>query len=129
MIGANCGNGPAEIETVMTQMAQHRPEGVYLIAQSNAGMPQWEEGKIRYDATPEVMADYALRLRDLGVNVIGACCGSSPAHIAAMHAALEAAAGTPVAGPPPVEAPAIESAESRAARAASRRAERHGRGQ
>jgi 5-methyltetrahydrofolate--homocysteine methyltransferase len=128
VIGANCGNGPAEIETVMTQMAQHRPEGVYLIAQSNAGMPQWEGGKIRYDATPDVMADYAVRLRDLGVNVIGACCGSSPAHIAAMRAALESAAGLPVAGPPPLEAPAIESAESRSARAAARRAERHARG-
>ena len=45
VIGANCGNGPAEIETVMTQMAQHRPAGVYLMAQSNAGMPKWMDGQ------------------------------------------------------------------------------------
>jgi len=129
VIGANCGNGPAEIETVMTQMAQHRPEGVYLMAQSNAGMPKWNEGKISYDGTPEIMADYALRLRALGVNVIGACCGSTPTHIAAIHDTLEAHANDPIPGPPAAEqASHIESAESRATRAASRRAERHGRG-
>lgn len=127
IIGANCGNGPSEIETVMTQMAQYRPEGVYLMAQSNAGMPQYVQGAIRYDGTPDIMADYALRLRSLGVNIIGACCGSTPAHIAAMRAALDSAQDQPIAGPPQVDGEAngqIESAESRAARAAARRSER-----
>lgn len=127
VIGANCGNGPSEIETVMTQMAQYRPAGVYLMAQSNAGMPQYVNGAIRYDGTPDIMADYALRLRDLGVNIIGACCGSTPAHIAAMRAALDKAKDQPIAGPPQVasaENGQIESAESRAARAAARRSER-----
>lgn len=124
VVGANCGNGPAEIEIVMTQMAQHRPEGVFLMAQSNAGMPKWAGGEISYDGTPEIMADYALRLRAMGVNLIGACCGSTPAHIKAIAAALDAAKDEPVAGPPALEAAAIESAESRAGRAASRRAER-----
>jgi len=125
VIGANCGNGPTEIETVMTQMAQYRPAGVYLMAQSNAGLPQYVNGAIEYDGTPEVMADFALRLRDLGVNIIGACCGSTPAHIAAMSAALVAAKDRPIAGPPPLSAEAqIESAESRTARGAARRSER-----
>jgi 5-methyltetrahydrofolate--homocysteine methyltransferase len=126
VIGANCGNGPAEIETVMTQMAQYRPEGVFLIAQSNAGMPQYVAGKIQYDGTPAVMADNALVSRNLGINVIGACCGSTPTHIAAMRAALEAAQDEPIPGPPPVTEPvsAIESPESRAARSAARRRER-----
>lgn len=127
VIGANCGNGPSEIETVMTQMAQYRPAGVYLMAQSNAGMPQYVNGAIRYDGTPDIMADYALRLRNLGVNIIGACCGSTPAHIAAMRAALDKAKDQPIAGPPQVasaENGQIESAESRAARAAARRSER-----
>ncbi|MEZ4674518.1 MAG: homocysteine S-methyltransferase family protein [Caldilineaceae bacterium] len=73
----NRGNGPSEIETVMTQMAQYRPAGVYLMAQSNAGMPQYVNGAIHYDGTPAIMADFALRLRNLGVNIIGACCGST----------------------------------------------------
>lgn len=126
VIGANCGNGPAEIETVMTQMAQYRPDGVYLMAQSNAGMPQYVNGAIHYDGTPAVMADYALRLRNLGINIIGACCGSTPEHIAAMRAALDGAKDEPIAGPPPINGDSgqIENAESRAARAAARRTER-----
>jgi 5-methyltetrahydrofolate--homocysteine methyltransferase len=123
--GANCGNGPAEIEVIMTQMAQSRPPGIYLMAQSNAGMPKYDAGAIRYDGTPAIMADLAVRLRSLGVNVIGACCGSTPAHIAAMAAALDAVKDEPVQGAPAADGLAIESAESRAQRAASRRAERH----
>lgn len=88
LIGANCGNGPQEIEAVMVQMAQHRPEGVYLVAQSNAGLPRDVNGAAIFDGTPEVMAVYARRMRDLGVNIIGACCGSTPAHIRAMGEAL-----------------------------------------
>lgn len=125
VIGANCGNGPNEIETVMTQMAQYRPPGVYLMAQSNAGMPQYVAGAIHYDGTPEIMADFALRLRDLGVNIIGACCGSTPAHVAAMGKALAAVKDEPIAGPPAAaNVSSIESADSRAARAAARRSER-----
>ncbi len=125
VIGANCGNGPAEIETVMTQMAQHRPAGVYLMAQSNAGLPQYEAGVIRYDGTPDVMADYAVRLRGLGINVIGACCGSTPTHIAAIAHTLDRMKDDPIPGPPAAEAgAAIESAESRAGRGAQRRAAR-----
>jgi 5-methyltetrahydrofolate--homocysteine methyltransferase len=92
VIGANCGNGPAETEQVIGQMAAVRPADVYLIAQSNAGLPQWvKDQPIRYDGTPEVMAAYAQRMRELGVNYIGACCGSTPAHIAAMAEALQLA--------------------------------------
>lgn len=88
VLGANCGNGPGEIETVMAQMAEQRPEDVFLIAQSNAGLPQLVAGRTLFDGTPEVMADYAVKMEGLGINYIGACCGSAPAHIAAMHAAL-----------------------------------------
>ena len=91
IVGGNCGNGPHEIGPVMSQMAQRRPSGVHLIAQSNAGMPRLEGADFHYDGTPEVMAEYALRMRELGVGVIGACCGSTPAHVAAMRAALDLA--------------------------------------
>jgi 5-methyltetrahydrofolate--homocysteine methyltransferase len=90
-IGGNCGNGPDEIRTVMAQMLEHRPADVYLIAQSNAGLPKMVDGKVTYDGTPEVMAKYAVELYEMGVNYIGACCGSTPAHIAAMRDALVAA--------------------------------------
>ena len=90
VIGANCGNGPAEIERILTEMTQAKPEGVMLMAKSNAGMPRWKDDRITYGGTPGVMADYARRMKALGVQVIGGCCGSTPEHIAAMHDALTA---------------------------------------
>jgi 5-methyltetrahydrofolate--homocysteine methyltransferase len=92
VIGANCGNGPGEIERVIGEMAAAKPEDVFLVAQSNAGLPRYDatSGQMRYDGTPEVMAAYAVKVRDLGVRYIGACCGSTPAHIRAMGEALRA---------------------------------------
>lgn len=88
-IGSNCGNGPEETIAAMAQMAEHKPDDVILIAQSNAGVPRWKTGgEIVYDGTPEVMAEYARRVRELGVRYIGACCGSTPDHIRAMARAL-----------------------------------------
>ena len=88
VIGANCGNGPTEIETVMTEMVEHRPPGVLLYAQSNAGLPVLQGGDVYYDGTPEVMADYARKMHALGVDVIGGCCGTTPTHLRAMRKAL-----------------------------------------
>lgn len=86
-IGANCGTGPQEVEKVMEQMKEACP-GAVLVAQPNAGLPRLVQGRTQYDATPEVMAHYALRYTELGVRIIGACCGSTPQHIAAMARAL-----------------------------------------
>ena len=90
VIGANCGNGPGEIERVIGEMAAAKAEDVLLVAQSNAGLPRYDaaSGQMRYDGTPEVMAAYAVKVRDLGARYIGACCGSTPAHIRAMGEAL-----------------------------------------
>lgn len=87
-VGANCGNGPDEIETVIEIMRAIRPDAI-LVAKANAGIPKFVAGEIVYDGTPEVMAGYAKRVKDLGANLIGACCGSTPAHIRAMALALE----------------------------------------
>lgn len=86
-IGANCGNGPGEIEATIQGMRSVDPD-VRLIAKSNAGIPRLERGQVVYDATPAVMANFALRARDLGANLIGGCCGNTPAHIRAMAEAL-----------------------------------------
>jgi len=92
VVGANCGNGPAEIERVMSEMSIARPAGVMLMAKSNAGMPRWKDDRITYGGTPEVMAGYARRMVGLGVSVIGGCCGTAPEHIAAMRNAIDALA-------------------------------------
>jgi 5-methyltetrahydrofolate--homocysteine methyltransferase len=88
VVGANCGRGPDEIATIMAQMAEARPDGVHLMAQSNAGLPKLVGDTFAYDGTPDVMAAYARHARELGIAVIGGCCGSTPAHIAAMRDAL-----------------------------------------
>ena len=90
VVGANCGNGPAEIERVMTEMSQAVPGGVVLMAKSNAGMPRWKDDRITYGGTPEVMAEYARKMTELGVRIVGGCCGSTPEHVAAMRKALRA---------------------------------------
>jgi 5-methyltetrahydrofolate--homocysteine methyltransferase len=87
-VGANCGRGIADMEAVMAEMVAHRPEGVLLIAQSNAGLPVIRGDAFHYDTSPEEMAAYALRMRELGVELVGGCCGSTPAHMAAMATAL-----------------------------------------
>ena len=56
----------------------------------NAGIPNFVDGHIHYDGTPELMADYAVLAGDCGATIIGGCCGTTPAHLAAMRAALEA---------------------------------------
>jgi 5-methyltetrahydrofolate--homocysteine methyltransferase len=86
-LGANCGNGPAEIEGVIEAMAALNPQ-VPLIAKSNAGAPRLDGDEIIYDASPAIMAEHAVRARSLGAMLIGGCCGNTPEHIAAMYAAL-----------------------------------------
>lgn len=91
-VGANCGRGPEEMEAIMRQMVDARPEGVLLIAQSNAGLPHLVGDRFEYDAKPVAMATHAEQLHALGVELVGACCGSEPEHIVAMHEAVQSAA-------------------------------------
>ena len=87
-LGGNCGNGPAEIEEVIQAMYATNQEYPF-VAKSNAGIPEYLNGHLRYNGTPEVMADYAVKVRNYGARIIGACCGSTPAHIVAMKEALD----------------------------------------
>jgi methionine synthase I (cobalamin-dependent) len=87
-VGANCGRGPGEMEAIAAQLAEARPEGLLLVAQSNAGLPQVVGDHFEYDASPADIARHAEALRDLGIDLVGACCGSTPAHIAAVSEAL-----------------------------------------
>ena len=88
IIGANCGRGTDEMLIIATEMAQARPEGVFLITQSNAGLPQLVGGEFVYTGTPADMGAFAVQMRDLGINIIGSCCGSTPEHTRAIRAAL-----------------------------------------
>jgi 5-methyltetrahydrofolate--homocysteine methyltransferase len=85
--GANCGHAPEEVLDFLPQMRQAAPDA-YLIAKPNAGVPRMVKRQVVYDATPERMAELALRYVDLEARIVGTCCGSSPAHIAAIREAV-----------------------------------------
>lgn len=88
VVGANCGRGLDEMRIIAAQLAEAGAGGVRLMVQSNAGLPRLQGDTFVFDGTPEEMAAYAVEMRDLGFAVIGACCGSTPTHIAAMRDAL-----------------------------------------
>lgn len=90
-VGANCGRGPEEMEAIAAQLVAARVDDVLLVAQTNAGLPQLVGDHFEYNAPPHALATHALALRALGIDLIGACCGSNPEHTAAMRAALLAA--------------------------------------
>ena len=88
IIGANCGRGVDEMRVIAKELTEARPEGIFIITQSNAGLPKLVGGDFIYNGTPEEMSKYAKDMKDLGVNVIGSCCGSTPAHTKAMATAI-----------------------------------------
>jgi len=86
-IGGNCGSSLDEIDAVIDEMHITEP-GAVLVAKANAGLPHTEGDVTAYDATPEDMADYAKAVYQRGARIIGACCGSTPAHVRAIAHAL-----------------------------------------
>lgn len=88
-LGANCGRDPAEFPDLVRAMRAQAPETI-LWAKPNAGLPHLDGDEVIYDASPAYMADIAVQLREAGAQVIGGCCGTGPAHIAAMAKALKA---------------------------------------
>ncbi len=83
ILGANCGRGFDDMVEIIAEMRPltDRP----LMAQANAGLPQWIDGRNVYPDTPESIVPDATRLLELGVNILGGCCGTGPAHIRKMR--------------------------------------------
>jgi 5-methyltetrahydrofolate--homocysteine methyltransferase len=86
--GANCGVGASDLVMSILAMTQAQPDAV-VIAKANAGIPQWHGVHIHYSGTPALMACYAGLAVDAGARIVGGCCGSTPAHLAAMRRALD----------------------------------------
>ena len=63
---------------------------VVLVAKGNCVIPQYVDGSIVYNGTPELMSVYAKMALDSGARIIGGCCGTSPKHLRAMKNALDA---------------------------------------
>ena len=98
-IGANCGNNLADTEAAVAAI-RSTCGNVPVISKANAGIPVWKGDKLEYDGTPEVLSAHAYRLRKAGISAIGACCGSTPDHIAHIRGVLDGDLPVPNIAPP-----------------------------
>lgn len=88
-IGANCGIGPGDAVAAAFDISSVAPT-VPIITKANCGIPLYKSDAPEYPVGPEGMADYVELARRSGARVIGACCGSTPSHIAAIRTAVDA---------------------------------------
>ena len=86
VVGSNCGNGIDNMVEIARRM-RAETDG-FLLIHSNAGIPAMRGGQIIYPESPEYMAERFRELADIGVNIVGGCCGTGPDHIRALAAAV-----------------------------------------
>ncbi|NJK96792.1 MAG: methionine synthase [Bacteroidales bacterium] len=79
-MGANCGNGMLGMIDI-TKQIRALDSYIPIVIHANAGLPHYEDGKTVFPENPDMMAANFKGLMDAGANVIGGCCGTSPAHI------------------------------------------------
>jgi homocysteine S-methyltransferase len=136
VIGVNCSGGPAQLIRILREMRRAiwvstspdagatsetlhaRP---YFWVKPNAGWPEHVGGRVMYAAAPEYFGDYALQFWKAGANVIGGCCGTTPAHIAAMRQSLDSASTVSVE---PVSLITVPTAQDKPAEAPSELAQK-----
>lgn len=113
VIGANCSVGPHGMLDVLERMAAVSRSP--LSAMPNAGLPAYIGGRFAYMASPGYVAEHAVTLVELGVAIVGGCCGTTPEHTSAMSAAVAGhRTGAPrrrapaVVAPPPPPPPAMQ---------------------
>jgi 5-methyltetrahydrofolate--homocysteine methyltransferase len=83
VVGINCATGPVEMGEHLRHLTAHARMPVSCIP--NAGLPSVVDGHMHYDLTPDDLAEHHARfVSELGVNVIGGCCGTTPEHLAAV---------------------------------------------
>ena len=88
IIGMNCGTGPRHMTESIRYLCENAPLPVSVLP--NAGLPSVKEGKMHYDETPETFTAQVVHFaRDLGVNVVGGCCGTTPAHLKLVVEAMQ----------------------------------------
>jgi homocysteine S-methyltransferase len=103
-LGANCTLGPQGLLEILTELSRHT--SVPLAAQPNAGSPSFVDGRFQYTADPAYFARYAGRYAQAGAALVGGCCGTTPAHVEAVVAAVKGLK-------PPVRRPARAAAAAR----------------
>jgi 5-methyltetrahydrofolate--homocysteine methyltransferase len=80
VVGINCATGPAEMQEHLRHLAQHSTIPISVLP--NAGLPSVVDGKTHYDLTPPQLAEFHRHhVQDLGISVVGGCCGTTPEHL------------------------------------------------
>ncbi|CAN0322240.1 unnamed protein product, partial [Phaeothamnion confervicola] len=113
-VGANCSVGPQRLLASIRAMRaavdrldgarhRHRPA---IAAMPNAGWPTRVGSRLIYQSSPEYFADFATQAVEAGAEIVGGCCGTTPAHIAAMREAVDLQAATRATAVPPATATA-----------------------
>ncbi len=88
VIGMNCGTGPRHMTESIRYLCENAPLPVSVLP--NAGLPSVVEGKMHYDETPESFTAQLVHFaNDFGVNIVGGCCGTTPAHLRLAVEAME----------------------------------------
>ena len=87
-IGVNCGVGPQACIDALSELGPGAAGGPSRSIMPNAGLPQRLEGQFVYAAEPPYFGSIVPRLLEAGARIVGGCCGTTPAHIAAMATAL-----------------------------------------
>ena len=85
-LGVNCSLGPAQLVPIVERFCafSHIP----VMVQPNAGLPVMRDGISHYDVTPQEFAEISTRFAEMGANILGGCCGTTPEHIALMKRAV-----------------------------------------
>ena len=87
-IGFNCGTATleeyVELADKLFSAVRKLSDDILIFAQPNAGKPKLVDGKAVYKVTPEDFAVAAEKIYSIGINILGGCCGTSPAHIKAL---------------------------------------------
>ena len=89
IIGTNCGNGMEHMVHIVREMKTRFPDA-FILVHANAGLPVNEGGRDIFPETPEITASYVRQVIEAGANIVGGCCGTTPAHIAAIRSVVGA---------------------------------------
>lgn len=119
-VGLNCSLGPTELAPLVGELAPH--DRALVMAQPNAGLPRIQDGETVFDVGPNEFAQAMEAILDAGATVVGGCCGTTPDHIAALRALIDARPLPAVASVSvPAHAPAASSVAAVSAGSASSR--------
>ena len=80
LIGANCGNGIADMIGIVEEIRKANAE-IPILVHANAGMPHYHDGQTVFPETPDEMSGLVPKIIAAGANIVGGCCGTTPDHI------------------------------------------------